>query len=101
MLKAWALAILLAASPAYAQGVTLKVSPAPPDVAAPPADAMKTASGVYSKVIQPGTGQVHPVASDIVTVHWTGWTTDGKMFDSSVARGQPNTFRLDRSMPGW
>jgi peptidylprolyl isomerase len=36
-----------------------------------------------------------------VTVHYTGWTTDGKMFDSSVARGEPATFRLDQVIPGW
>jgi FKBP-type peptidyl-prolyl cis-trans isomerase len=71
------------------------------DVTAPPTDAAKTPSGLASKLIEPGTGTVHPMPSDIVTVHWTGWTTDGKMFDSSVARGTPNTFSLDRSMPGW
>ena len=36
-----------------------------------------------------------------VTVHYTGWTTDGKMFDSSVVRGQPATFALDGVIPGW
>jgi peptidylprolyl isomerase len=36
-----------------------------------------------------------------VTVHYTGWSTDGKMFDSSVARGEPTTFRLDGVIPGW
>ena len=36
-----------------------------------------------------------------VTVHYTGWTTDGKMFDSSVARGEPATFPLDGVIPGW
>jgi peptidylprolyl isomerase len=34
-------------------------------------------------------------------VHYTGWTTDGKMFDSSVTRGQPATFPLDSVIPGW
>jgi hypothetical protein len=36
-----------------------------------------------------------------VKVHYTGWTTDGKMFDSSVTRGQPITFPLDSVIPGW
>ena len=67
--------------------------PAPPDVAAPPADAAKTASGLATKVLEPGTGKDHPGKDDLVTVHYTGWTTDGKMFDSSVARGKPATFR--------
>ena len=66
--------------------------PAPPDVAAPPADAAKTTSGLASKVLTPGTGKDHPAASDSVEVHYTGWTTDGKMFDSSVKRGQPAKF---------
>ena len=34
-------------------------------------------------------------------MHYTGWTTDGKMFDSSVMRGQPATFPLNRVIPGW
>src|SRR5262245_27282633 len=75
--------------------------PAPSDVAAPPADAAKTASGLASKVIKPGTGKVHPKAEDLVTVHYSGWTTDGKMFDSSVVRGQRATFPLNRVIAGW
>ena len=36
-----------------------------------------------------------------MTVHYTGWTTDGKMFDSSVQRGTPATFGLDHVIAGW
>ena len=75
--------------------------PAPPDVAAPPADAQKTASGLAYKVLSKGTGTEHPTATGTVTVHYTGWTTDGKMFDSSVQRGQPAQFPLNRVIPGW
>jgi peptidylprolyl isomerase len=75
--------------------------PAPPDVKAAPADAKKTSSGLASKVIKPGSGKTHPGKSDLVTVHYTGWTTDGKMFDSSVGRGAPATFPLDRVIAGW
>jgi FKBP-type peptidyl-prolyl cis-trans isomerase len=74
---------------------------APPDVANPPADAQKTKSGLAYKVLIPGTGTEHPKRSSQVTVHYTGWTTDGKMFDSSVARGKPATFGLDQVIPGW
>ena len=74
---------------------------APPDVAAPPADAQVTASGLASKVIVPGTGTDHPTLADKVKVHYSGWTTDGKMFDSSVERGKPIVFGLDRVIPGW
>jgi peptidylprolyl isomerase len=36
-----------------------------------------------------------------VTVHYTGWTTDGVTFDSSVSRGEPTTFGLDGVIAGW
>jgi peptidylprolyl isomerase len=75
--------------------------PAPPDVAAPPADAEKSKTGLASKVIAKGSGSKKPKAADKVTVHYTGWTKDGKMFDSSVARGEPATFGLDGVIPGW
>jgi FKBP-type peptidyl-prolyl cis-trans isomerase len=74
---------------------------APADVAAPPKDAKKTEKGVFYKVLQPGTGKDHPVETSTVKVHYTGWTTDGKMFDSSVARGEPISFPLNRVIPGW
>jgi FKBP-type peptidyl-prolyl cis-trans isomerase len=74
---------------------------APADVKAPPADAKKTASGLAYKVLKQGTGGRHPKANSQVTVHYTGWTTDGKMFDSSVTRGEPITFGLDGVIPGW
>jgi peptidylprolyl isomerase len=89
---------LLVAAAAAAQG---KQIPAPPDVKAPPAKAAKTPSGLASVVIKPGTGKTRPGKADLVTVHYTGWTTDGKMFDSSVARGEPATFPLDRVIAGW
>jgi FKBP-type peptidyl-prolyl cis-trans isomerase len=74
---------------------------APADVAAAPADAQKTRSGLAYKVLTPGAGSVHPRRNGTVTVHYTGWTTDGKMFDSSVTRGQPTSFPLDQVIPGW
>lgn len=74
---------------------------APPDVAAPPADAKKTASGLASKVLETGNGKVHPKATDTVEVHYTGWTTDGKMFDSSIKRGRTIAFPLNRVIAGW
>jgi FKBP-type peptidyl-prolyl cis-trans isomerase len=74
---------------------------APDDVKAAPADAKKTASGLAYKVLKQGVGGRHPRPTGEVTVHYTGWTTDGKMFDSSVVRGQPSTFSLDGVIPGW
>jgi peptidylprolyl isomerase len=83
------------------QPAASKPVPAPEDVAKPPADAATTPSGLASKVITPGTGTAKPARTDLVTVHYTGWTTDGKMFDSSYARNAPSTFPLDRVIQGW
>ena len=60
-----------------------------------------TASGLAYKVINKGTGDVHPTANNTVTVHYTGKLTDGTIFDSSVQRGEPATFPLNRVIPGW
>lgn len=73
----------------------------PPDVAAAPADSTKTESGLASKVLQAGTGDAKPTATDVVTVHYSGWTTDGKIFDSSVDRGEPSSFPLGQVIAGW
>ena len=75
--------------------------PAPQDVAAAPDDATRTDSGLAYKILEPGTGTEHPAANAHVEVHYSGWTTDGQMFDSSVLRGEPTAFPLDRVIPGW
>jgi peptidylprolyl isomerase len=94
--------VFLAASVSIAvHGQTTSVIPAPLDVAAPPADAVKTASGLATKVLKPGTGRDRPAATDTVTIHYTGWTTDGKMFDSSVAKGKPAVFPVNKVIPGF
>ena len=75
--------------------------PAPADVAAPPADATVTPSGLASRVLEAGTGTQHPGPRSRVLVHYSGWTTDGKMFDSSVTRGEPAEFPLGNVIAGW
>jgi len=75
--------------------------PAPADVAAPPADTEKTASGLASRVLKTGTGPTKPGPTSVVTVHYTGWTTDGKSFDSSIARGKTAQFPVNKVIPGW
>jgi peptidylprolyl isomerase len=110
--RTWTIALLscaIAASsacgrggqPASSQTEATPQIPAPPDVSAPPADAARTATGLASKVLRPGTGTRHPRPNSRVMVHYTGWTTDGKMFDSSVARNEPATFGLDEVIAGW
>jgi len=73
----------------------------PEDVAGPPADATTTASGLAYRVLSPGKGTAHPSATSHVDVHYSGWTTDGQMFDSSVMRGQSAQFPLNRVIAGW
>ena len=80
---------------------TVSPATAPPDVKGPPADAKKTASGISYKVLTPGTGTRHANATNRVTVHYSGWTVDGKLFDSSVIRGEPAAFPLDGVIAGW
>jgi peptidylprolyl isomerase len=82
-------------------GAANDATKAPPDVAAPPADATRTPSGLASKVLTPGTGTRHPRPDSRVRVHYTGWTTAGEMFDSSVTSGQPVAFGLNEVIPGW
>ncbi len=78
-----------------------KLPAAPEDVAAPPKGAEETATGLFSRVLAPGTGVVKPGPGSTVQVHYSGWTTDGKAFDSTVARGRPAAFPLNRVIPGW
>ncbi|MGQ0696927.1 MAG: FKBP-type peptidyl-prolyl cis-trans isomerase [Panacagrimonas sp.] len=59
-----------------------------------------TASGLQYKVLTEGAG-TPPKSSDEVTVHYKGTLIGGEEFDSSIARGQPATFPLDRVIPGW
>jgi FKBP-type peptidyl-prolyl cis-trans isomerase len=74
----------------------------PPDLKAPPADARKTSSGLIYKVLRPGTGKVHPKSRSTVEVHYSGWQqSDGKMFDSSVMRGESASFPLNGVIRGW
>ena len=73
----------------------------PEDVAAIPESAEVRDSGLASRKLSDGTGSTHPTKADMVTVHYSGWTTDGEMFDSSVMRGAPATFGLGQVIPGW
>ncbi len=61
---------------------------------------LTTPSGLQYVVEKEGTG-AQPTAEDEVTVHYTGKLLDGKVFDSSVNRGEPATFPLNRVIPGW
>jgi peptidylprolyl isomerase len=86
----------------FTQGPRPMPTPTTPrDVVKPSRDAQRTRSGLATRVLQKGTGTRHPNAMSKVVVHYTGWTTDGKMFDSSVTRGEPAMFPLNAVIPGW
>jgi len=61
----------------------------------------ETDSGLKYFDIKEGDGPAPAGPSSRVTVHYTGWLTDGTKFDSSVDRGQPATFPLNRVISGW
>ena len=61
---------------------------------------VETESGLQYYVEKEGTG-ASPSATSEVTVHYTGKLLDGTVFDSSVSRGEPATFPLNRVIPGW
>lgn len=73
---------------------------APADVAGPGEGARVLSSGLAMRVLKEGKGP-HPTYKSRVQVHYTGWTTDGRMFDSSWKTGQPATFALDQVIRGW
>jgi peptidylprolyl isomerase len=75
--------------------------PVPEDVEAAPADAKRTPSGLAYKFLKHGKGKEHPKADSTVEVHYSGWTPDGHLFDSSVRRGQPISFPLNGVIKGW
>ena len=61
---------------------------------------VQTTSGLQYMVLKEGTG-AKPGPTDTVTVHYTGRLLDGTVFDSSVERGEPASFPLDKVIPGW
>lgn len=62
---------------------------------------IETLSGLQYKILAVGEGEVHPKASDTVKVHYHGILIDGTVFDSSVERGEPIAFPLNRVIKGW
>ena len=68
--------------------------------AAKEAGAVVSASGMVFRSTQAGAGD-SPAATDNVKVHYRGTLADGKEFDSSIKRGEPATFALNRVIPCW
>lgn len=79
----------------------IDLTPAPSDVSAVPATASKTASGLAYRLIKKGNGTGHPNLQSTITIDYSGWTPDGKLFDSSITRGEKATFPLNGLISGW
>lgn len=60
-----------------------------------------TTSGLKYQVLQQGTGAASPKPTDRVKVHYHGTLLNGKVFDSSVQRGEPASFPLNGVIAGW
>lgn len=77
------------------------IAPKPYDVKGK--DTLKTASGLQYIMVQKNASGVQAAAGKTVSVHYTGYLTDGKMFDSSVERGEPISFGLGQHqvIAGW
>jgi FKBP-type peptidyl-prolyl cis-trans isomerase len=79
----------------------LKAAEKPLDLKSPPSSAFRTPSGIAILVLAAGTGTKHPSPSSRVTLNYTGWTADGKLFESTVTSGHPAVFFLGTTLAGW
>jgi FKBP-type peptidyl-prolyl cis-trans isomerase FklB len=71
------------------------------EVAKKDTSVVRLKSGMLVKVLKKGSGAKSPNRDDDCTVHYTGKLKDGTVFDSSVARGQPATFKPTQVIRGW
>jgi peptidylprolyl isomerase len=84
----------------------LSVTPAidvtpPGDLNMPPPEAKRTSSLLVYRVLSPGTGTHPPGPRDKIKIHYSGWTADGELFDSTRHRGRPAILDVDKMIPGW
>jgi peptidylprolyl isomerase len=79
----------------------LHAPPTPTHLTAPPLNALHTASGLAYELLSPGSGTAHPAPNSTVKVHFTGWTNDGTLFESTMMTGHPAVLSLAAAMPGW
>ena len=78
----------------------IKAPPTPADLKAPPKTVVKTASGLAFQILKKGTGTQHPSPTSQVTLHLSGWTTDGTLFVSTVRGGHPAVYIVAHLIPG-
>jgi len=63
-------------------------------------EVVTTESGLQYEILNKGDGAI-PTSTDKVKVHYTGTLINGKVFDSSIARGEPTTFGVSQVISGW
>jgi FKBP-type peptidyl-prolyl cis-trans isomerase FkpA len=85
---------------ALAAGAALLFACSDSEPAADTASAVSAPSGLQIVHEREGSGR-SPTATDVVKVHYHGTFTDGRVFDSSVTRGEPTSFPLNRVIPCW
>jgi peptidylprolyl isomerase len=79
----------------------VKAPPAPASLRSPPASARKMESGLALERLKKGRGKQHPGDQSQVKLDFSGWTTDGRLVESSVMSRHPAVFPMAGVMPGW
>ena len=78
----------------------IEAPPTPIPLKSAPANARRLPSGLALRLLQRGTGKVHPSPMSKVTVHLSGWTSDGALFESTRMGGQPAVYVVQELLPG-
>jgi FKBP-type peptidyl-prolyl cis-trans isomerase len=79
----------------------LRAPPTPSDLRSPAKGALRMPSGVYMQILKPGVGRSHPSVTSWLTVDYTGWTSDGKLFESTALVDHPRLVPFGMTLPGW
>lgn len=79
----------------------MKAPLTPNDLEVPPRTAMKTPGGVTLNVLTAGTGTTRPTTNNRVKLHYSGWTREGVLFESTITSGHPGVFLVGTVLPGW
>jgi len=79
----------------------LKSPPTPSTLTPPAQGAERLPSGVFMQILTPGVGTSHPSVKSWVTLDYTGWTSDGKLFESTIMSGHPAVLLLGMALAGW
>ena len=79
----------------------MKAAPTPADLTQPPPEAVKMPSGLAYQILKAGTGSTHPAMTNKVSVHFSGWRSNGRLFESTVMANHPALVTLGSAMAGW